>query len=305
MTGPRPPLAELPRICAAINRADQVLLALDYDGTLAPIVDDPNDAAVPPETRLVLARVAAADRCTLAIVSGRSLADLKGRIGAGAILAGNHGLEIEGQGISFVHERAQLVSPIVAELCWELERRLEWVPGAIVESKQHTATVHFRQAPPELRSWIRTTVGAAVRPFRRLLYVAPALQAVEIRPRIAWNKGSVVRLLLGTMRASRPALICAGDDRTDEDMFGILPDEISLKVGAPGRTKARYCVRTPLELCGFLQVVSEVAGQAASAGAAFADDRTRLAALKDASSERGFRVNGKLAPALRGEASSK
>src|SRR5215469_5055340 len=122
MSCPRPPFAELPQIHAAVNRADQILLALDYDGTLAPIVDDPKDAAVPPETRRVLARVAAADRCTLAIVSGRSLSDLKSRIGVDAILAGNHGLEVEGRGISFVHERAQLVSPVIAELCWELER---------------------------------------------------------------------------------------------------------------------------------------------------------------------------------------
>lgn len=261
MSVPRPAFPELPQILAAINRADHVLVALDYDGTLAPIVDDPKDAAVPPETRLVLARVAAEERCTLAIVSGRSLADLRSRTGVDAVLAGNHGLEIEGRGIAFVHERAQLVSPIVADLCCDLERRFQWIPGVAIESKQLTATIHFRQAPHELHGWIRTTVEAIIRPARHLLQIAPALQALEIRPKIGWNKGSVVRLLLGTMRAGSPALICAGDDRTDEDMFGILPDEISVKIGAPARTKARYYVRTPLELCGFLRLLSGVAGQ--------------------------------------------
>lgn len=305
MTCPGPPFAELPQIHAAVNRADQVLVALDYDGTLAPIVDDPRDAAIPPATRLALAKVAAADRCTLAIVSGRSLCDLKSRIDLDAVLAGNHGLEIEGRGISFVHEGAQLVSPIVAELCWELERRFQCIRGAMVECKQHTATVHFRQVPSELRSWIRATVAATIRPARHLLYVAPALQALEIRPRIAWNKGSVVRLLLGTMRAGSPALVCAGDDRTDEDMFGILPGEISVKIGAPAQTRARYCLRTPLELCSFLQLLGGIAGQAPPAEVVVLPASGRPEALRSASAEKGFRKNRKAVPLFRSESSSK
>jgi trehalose 6-phosphate phosphatase len=247
--------AELPRVLTCLEGADHVLVALDYDGTLAPIVDDPNDAAIPPETDLVLSRIAKAGQYTLAIISGRSLSDLKNRVPVNALLAGNHGLEIEGRGISFVHERATLLSTTIVEACRDLSTVFRWAPGVVVECKHLSATVHFRQAPADLRAWIRATVKAVVRPVMDLLYLAPALESLEIRPRVRWNKGSAVRMLLGMMRAANPALICAGDDRTDEDMFGIVPAEISIRVGAATPTRARYHVRTPRELVRLLQAL--------------------------------------------------
>ena len=63
---------------------------------------------------------------------------------------------------------------------------------------------------------------ATVRPYLSKMFVGPALQAWEIRPRLHWNKGSAVRLLLGKIDTDRPALVCAGDDATDEDMFSAL-----------------------------------------------------------------------------------
>lgn len=263
MTCPRRLSSELPQVYTAVNRADQILVALDYDGTLAPIVDNPNDAVVPPETTIALGRIAASDRCTLAVISGRSISDLKGRICVDAVLAGNHGLEIEGQGISFVHERAQLLWPIVAEVCQELETRFGPIPGIIVEHKHLTATVHFRQAPVELHGWIKATAETAIMPARHLLYAVPGCQSLEIRPRVAWNKGSAVRLLLGKICAISPVLICAGDDRTDEDMFGILPDEISVRIGS-ARTRAHYYVRTPVELQRFLDLLNSMVAQGRS-----------------------------------------
>jgi trehalose 6-phosphate synthase/phosphatase len=124
-----------------------------------------------------------------------------------------------------------------------------------VERKDLSATVHYREAPAELASWIEATVKAAVKPYLSRIYVGPALKAWEIRPRLHWNKGSAVRFLLERLGAVSPALICAGDDATDEDMFNILRWEISIKVGSPRNTRARYYVEDVRELSDFLKTL--------------------------------------------------
>ena len=87
-----------------LARAESVLLCLDFDGTLAPIVDEPMLAMLPAAMRQTLNELAALENVTIAIVSGRALGDVKGRVGMpGLIYAGNHGLEIEGPGLSFEH----------------------------------------------------------------------------------------------------------------------------------------------------------------------------------------------------------
>ena len=103
----RPLLSEMDRVRARLNLSDRVLVALDYDGTIAPIAETPEAARLPSETARVLREIAALDRFSLAVVSGRSLADLKRRLALDAIYVGNHGLEIEGGGFSFVHEQAE------------------------------------------------------------------------------------------------------------------------------------------------------------------------------------------------------
>jgi trehalose 6-phosphate phosphatase len=256
MTAIRPLFAELERVRGSLAQADRILVALDYDGTLAPIAADPKAAAISPETRAILNRLAASSRHSLAVVSGRSLADLRARLDVDAIYVGNHGLEIGGGGISYVHEGAPLLRAATDHACWDLEAALAGVRGVIVERKELSATVHYRQAPRELTTWIHATVQTAMRPYLPQLFVAPARQALEIRPRLHWNKGSAVRLLLGWMNAVSPALVCAGDDRTDEDMFDILRWEVSIKVGLPRHTRAHYYVRGVPELVRFLKVLA-------------------------------------------------
>jgi trehalose 6-phosphate phosphatase len=259
----RPLSSEIDRVCATLRDADRVLVALDYDGTLAPIAGNPETAQHPPEVADVLSELAASDRFTVAVVSGRSLADLKGKLGLDVICVGNHGLEMEGAGVSFVHPQAKGLRSAVDQVCGELEAAFAAVRGVAVERKDWSATVHYRQAPAELRSWIQATVNAAVRPCLSRIFVAPALEAWEIRPRLQWNKGSAVRHLLGRLDATSPALVCAGDDATDEDMFDILPSEISIKVGAARNTRARFYVPGVPELLEFLTVLARESRAAA------------------------------------------
>ena len=85
----------------------RLLLLSDYDGTLTPIVDQPDQAWLADATRDDLRALARSPNIHLAFVSGRDLADLRGRVGvADAIYAGCHGLEIEGPGLRFRHPEA-------------------------------------------------------------------------------------------------------------------------------------------------------------------------------------------------------
>jgi trehalose-phosphatase len=248
---------EVERLRARLEDADRILIALDYDGTLAPIAGTPEGARMPAETAAVLRELAASERFQVAVVSGRSLADLKRRLAPDILYVGNHGLEIEGAGISFEHPDAAPMRGAIDQACWDLEAAFVAVRGVAVERKDFSATVHYRQAPADLTTWIQATVSATIRPYLSRIFVAPAIQAAEIRPRLHWNKGSAVRYLLDRMDAVRPALVVAGDDATDEDMFGLVRAEISIKVGPVRNTRARYYVESVEELLKFLQALAE------------------------------------------------
>ena len=253
----RPLGREVERICARLNDSDRVLVALDYDGTLAPIAETPEAARLPSRTADVLSELAASDRFVVAVVSGRSLADLKRRMALDVVHVGNHGLEIEGAGVSFVHPDAEAAREAIDQACWDLTAAFESVPPVTIERKDLSATVHYRQAPADLTTWIQATVNATVRPYLSKIFVGPALEACEIRPRLQWNKGSAVRYLFGKIDSANPALVCAGDDATDEDMFDILRWEISIKVGSPRNTRARFYVPGVPELLEFLTVLAK------------------------------------------------
>jgi trehalose 6-phosphate phosphatase len=252
---PQPLMRDLTTIRTRLRSVSHVVLALDFDGTLAPIAPTPDLAALPRETSDVLASMADLDRVSIAVVSGRAVSDLKSKVTFPAVLVGNHGLEIEGPGFSFVHRRASALRPAVAQVCWDLRQIFEHLPGVRVECKVLSATVHHRGMPPELGIWVHEAAELAIRPYRRDLCTMPALAALEIRPRVAWNKGSAVRHLLARAGASRALVICAGDDRTDEDLFGAVPDALSIKVGTQGATRARYLVPHPAALLHFLRLV--------------------------------------------------
>ena len=124
-----------------------IFLFLDYDGTLAPIADKPEQAILSLETRELLKKLRDSARCKIAIISGRKLDDIRNRVGIeGIIYAGNHGLEIEGPKIKF----KSLVSPgylkLLQRIKAELERGISPFDGAFIEDKGLILSLHYRQA---------------------------------------------------------------------------------------------------------------------------------------------------------------
>jgi trehalose 6-phosphate phosphatase len=245
---------------AARAEAGLLLVGLDFDGTLAPIVPVPDDAAMPETTRAVLhALTLRADTC-VALVSGRGLADLSSRVRLDNVyLAGNHGLEIVGPDVHRMHPDAQAARPRLEEIAAVLRRELPPLPGVIVEDKGLTLSVHYRMVEDDADAEdIRLRVKEHAGRYDDVV-LTEGKKVVEIRPAVEWNKGLAFSFLRDTIEAARgrrgPAVFI-GDDRTDEDVFRILGStDCSIIVGdpPPQPTIAHALLPSPEAVAVFLQ----------------------------------------------------
>jgi trehalose 6-phosphate phosphatase len=219
-------LERVPAWVAAWGEIGRLVLLLDFDGTLAPIVDRPELAAMPARTRAALERLMAIAGVEVAIVSGRGMADARERAGIpGIAYAGNHGMEIHGAGFDRVHPQAAAARPWLERALAMLEPAVAAVPGAFVEDKGLTLSVHFRLAPPE-RVAALTQAVATVVAMNPGLRMTTGKQVLEVRPGVNWDKGKAVLFLLEQMRPPHGApVLYLGDDRTDEDAFRALAEE--------------------------------------------------------------------------------
>ncbi|WP_380677761.1 trehalose-phosphatase [Salinigranum sp. GCM10025319] len=217
-----------------LDGSDGLVLGVDFDGTLAPIADDHREPTLDPSAHGALRALAAVPSIHLAVVSGRSRADLTARVGVdGAVYAGNHGLELVTDDGAAVHSEAAGLGPTVRRACDELDDRLGDISGCVIERKGVTATVHFRRvhddAVPEVTSTVEE-VASAVDGIR----VTAGKRVRELRPAVQWDKGETMRLL----RESAPdgwRTMYVGDDTTDEDAFrAIRPDGIGVYVADDG-----------------------------------------------------------------------
>jgi trehalose 6-phosphate phosphatase len=253
----QPLFDHLSGIAATVAAARHLLLFLDFDGTLSPIVEEPERAQLPLDTRNTLRTLASREGVSLAIISGRPIYDLRERVGLkNLIYAGNHGLEISGPGMHFIEPAAAQRIKALGELSRHLRTRLRHIPGAGVEYKVLSASVHFRKAPPDREEEIGERVQTAVGSLGNLFEVTMGLKVFEIRPKVNWNKGMAVRWI---KQATTPdALpIYIGDDTTDEDAFAALPEGITISAGRAEKTSARYSLAGPDAVQRFLVWLGE------------------------------------------------
>ncbi len=254
----QPLFDHLPDIASSLAASGRLLLFLDFDGTLAPIRDEPDQAAMPPETREALCTLAAMDRVSLAIVSGRALLDLRERVGLdNLIYAGNHGLEISGPGLDFVEPEAALRISALGELARHLRTRLRDIPGVEVENKVLSASVHFRRAAAVSWDEIHGVVRTAVGPSGDLFEINLGRKVFEIRPRVNWHKGMAVSWIKETAGLQGALQIYVGDDLTDEDAFTAMPEGITINVGRAVTTSARYYIEKQESVQQFLVWLAE------------------------------------------------
>lgn len=247
-------LERVPEWADAWRRTGTLVLLLDFDGTLAPIVDRPELAAMPDETRHALERLMARPGVTVAVVSGRALADVRERAAIpGIAYAGNHGMEINVAGVDHVHAEAAAARPILERALGELTDAIAPIPLAFVEDKGLTLSVHFRLSPRDLLHELHAIVHRVVDPLPGV-HLTHGKQVIEVRPNVDWNKGKAVLFLLDQMRphAGAPVLYL-GDDRTDEDAFHALRDSgagegILVSEHPSGDSAATSYLREPAEV---------------------------------------------------------
>jgi len=201
----------------------ETVFFLDYDGTLTPIVDRPQDAVVSEDMKRTVERLA--EKCKVFIVSGRFREDVQNLLGVkGLLYAGSHGFDIQGGGFSMVHPKAEEVIPVVEGAIKRLSASLGDIEGLIIEKKKFSVAVHYRMADEKkyLRR-IREEVEA-VEKDNGSLRLMRGKKVFELLPNIEWDKGRAIRWILEAigMGWKDANMIYIGDDVTDEFAFRML-----------------------------------------------------------------------------------
>ena len=208
-------------------------ILLDFDGTLAPIVDRAADARMPAETREAIEAIR--PRAGLVgFVSGRSLADLERLVAMpGCAFAGNHGLEIHHpHGVPGLVEAAIPWTDTITAFGRSRDHAILSRVGVIVEDKGATLTFHWRAAPDPVIAHARLRTVERLAAEAAGLRVTWGRMVMEVRPPVAIDKGTAVRELLAPHDVDVALYI--GDDRTDADAWRALhelTDEGALSAG--------------------------------------------------------------------------
>jgi trehalose-phosphatase len=255
---------------------------LDVDGTLAPIAPRPEEAAVPAETRKVVAALAALPDVRVALVSGRAAADARRMVGVANVwVIGNHGFEVvspDGGELpqpelepwrSAIARAARRIAPLVAP-----------VPGVLLEDKGWTLSVHYRLADPKVVPRLVESVERVAEPLG--LRVMRGKMVVEVRPDVRVDKGTAVLRLANQLGAlarreddvsgddrdaaagdGNGSAVFVGDDRTDEDAFRALRSRsarvVTVRVthGEEMATAAEFSLEDPAAVRSFLEWLLE------------------------------------------------
>lgn len=221
-----------------------MLLALDFDGTLAPIVPHPGRAALRSTTRQLLRRVAQGRPCV--VISGRRRADLLRRLRGTGVdeVVGNHGLEPS--------RREAAARRAVRRWIPELRRRLDGVNGVAIENKGLSIAVHYRYATRRAAARVRIVEAAGSLGGVRLI---GGKLVVNLLPAGASHKG--LALEQARERFGCDTALYVGDDETDEDVFALdQPGRLlGVRVGRSRVSAASYYIRNQLEIDSVLRLL--------------------------------------------------
>ncbi|XP_027330688.1 trehalose-phosphate phosphatase A-like [Abrus precatorius] len=258
-------------------KGKRIALFLDYDGTLSPIVDNPDRAFMSDNMRAAVKKVA--EYFPTAIISGRSRDKVYEFVGVSELYyAGSHGMDIIGplrQSVSDHHpdgimsadkqgnevklfQPAAEFLPMIDEVRQLLIECTKDIKGATVENNKFCVSVHYRNVDEESWDIVGQRVYDVLKDYPRLR-LTHGRKVLEVRPVIDWDKGKAVTFLLESLELNDGddlLAIYVGDDRTDEDAFKVLR-EVNKGCGilvspAPRESNAIYSLRDPSEVMEFL-----------------------------------------------------
>lgn len=262
-------------------KGKRIVVFLDYDGTLSPIVEDPEQAYMSDTMRSAVQEVA--KYFPTAIISGRCRDKVYDFVRLAEIYyAGSHGMDIMAPARAFnaskngsqktrdkkgnevvLFQPAKEFLPMIDEVSKLLKDKLKRIQGALVENNKFCASVHFRCVEEKNLSLLAEKVKSVLKDYP-LLQLTLGKKVLEIRPSIQWHKGNALEFLLDSLGLSNsndvmPLYI--GDDRTDEDAFQVLKARgqgYSILVSSvPKETLASYSLRNPSEVMAFLHQLVE------------------------------------------------
>lgn len=247
---------------SAVFSASYVLLLSDYDGTLTPIVDRPQDALLSRGMRTKLRTLANHPSFSVGIISGRSLSEIKGMVGIkGIYYAGNHGLDIDGPDLSYINPQAREAQSIIKDISRKLIEKLLDIDGVIIEDKDLSLSVHYCLVEER-------QVKLVVDRFHQLtspeidygkIRIGSGKKVLEVRPPVDWHKGKatekIVKKIEKVIGDKMKKYIYLGDDSTDENAFKVIRRLRGWSIfGGPAdsSSKVEYCLESVLEVETFL-----------------------------------------------------
>jgi len=231
------------------------LYAFDFDGTLAKIVPDPYAARLGRSVRFWLE--ALAKRAPTAVISGRSLEDLRSRISTTVPdLIGNHGSE----GSHVVQEDMQQVRETCQGWLRLITDRFQAElaeSGVLVETKSYSFSFHYRTV--DRRDEARALISRIVAQLSPSPRIVLGKSVVNVMPPSAWHKGTA--LLECMRRLGCTTALYVGDDETDEDVFGLGDHRIlTVRIGKKNTSSARFFLKRQTEITQVLRLLAEGCG---------------------------------------------
>ncbi|KAM3263613.1 putative trehalose-phosphate phosphatase F [Capsicum annuum] len=263
-------------------RNKQIVIFLDYDGTLSPIVDDPDRAFMSNEMRSAVSNVA--KYFPTAIISGRSRDKVYELVGLPELYyAGSHGMDImlpventlatndancikatdqQGKEVNLFQPARKFLS-MIDEVFRTLVEKTKDIKGAKVENHKFCTCVHYRNVDQKNWSVVGEYVVDVLKGYPRLR-LTHGRKVLEVRPEIDWDKGKAVEFLLDSLGFSyhKDVLpIYIGDDRTDEDAFKVLRGKYNgygiLVSAIPKESKACFSLKDTSQVKKFLESLAK------------------------------------------------
>lgn len=248
-------IAHIESIQSIINDRTPVLF-LDFDGTLAPIVKNPEDAMLTAEIRETISSLR--DLIPVAVVSGRDRADVKEKIGLeNLIYAGSHGFDIVGPGDMHLQFEGGVKALAALDKAEDnLKVLLEGVDGVKVERKKYAIAVHFRNVAKDQVTFVKEMVARELEKHGELRE-GTGKAIIELKPDVDWHKGKAILWIMETLGYGKQhyAPFFIGDDITDEDALKVVKEDgVGILVDDHGEeTAAAFGLNDPEDVAVFLK----------------------------------------------------
>lgn len=232
-------------------------LFLDFDGTLAPIVKWPENAALSYEMKLTLSTLAG--RHPVTIISGRDRLDVEERVGIPNInYVGSHGFDMRLAGEPAFSLPEAASAQLEIQECYQALEDLKKIPGTVIEKKSYALAIHYRNVSIKNMPFIQEFVEQAAMKSQNLK-LTHGKMVFDLRPNMDWHKGRALMWVLDQLNAKSQSLfpVFLGDDLTDEDAFkSIAQSGLGIFIGKPGfATQAHYFLPEQKDVLEFLRAL--------------------------------------------------